>query len=140
MLDSRPLVVSLCPRATHQRAWDSVSISGISESSAGDDQLWCGGCGLATGQVITILGMRQQYADGVPLAESMEDLAVQPAEQDSKPLIERACSHPVDAFSIGHNMGRTTRACGRVRCDGASAFKGADREAKTHRIERCRQA
>jgi hypothetical protein len=54
--------------------------------------------------------MRQQYADGIPLAESMEYLAVWQAEQDGELLIERERSHPVDAFSIGYNMGRTNRA------------------------------
>jgi hypothetical protein len=73
-------------------------------------KLWSCGCGLATCHVITILDMRQRYADGIPLAESMEYLAVWQAEQDGEPLIERERSHPVDAFSIGDNMGRTKRA------------------------------
>jgi hypothetical protein len=73
-------------------------------------KLWSGGCGLATCHVITIFDMRQQYADGTPLAESMEYLALWPAEQDGELPIERERSHPVDAFSIGDNMGRTSRA------------------------------
>jgi hypothetical protein len=84
--------------------------------------------------------MRQQYADGIPLAERMEYLAVWPAEQDGEPLIERERSHPVDAFSIGENMGRTHRASGRGMHDGAAASRDADREAVTQSIERCRQA
>jgi len=103
-------------------------------------KLWSGGGGLATCHVITILDMRQQYAAGIPLAERLEDLAVWPAEQDGEPLIERARSHPVDAFSIGENMGRTNRASGRVMHDGAAASRDADREAVPQSIERCRQA
>jgi hypothetical protein len=84
--------------------------------------------------------MRQQYADGISLAERMEYLAVWPAEQDGEPLIERARSHPIDAFSIGYSLGRTNRASGRVMPDGAAASRDADREAVTQSIERCRQA
>ena len=84
--------------------------------------------------------MRQQYADEIPLAERLEDLAVWPAEQDGEPLIERERSHPVDAVSIGENMGRTNRASGRVMHDGAAASRDADREAVPQSIERCRQA
>ena len=51
--------------------------------------------------------MRQQYADGIPLAESIKYLAHWPAEWDGELPIERERFHPVDAFSIGYNMGRT---------------------------------
>ena len=103
-------------------------------------KLWSGGGGLATCHVITILDMRQQYADGIPLAESMEDLAVWQAEQDGEALIERERSHPVDAVSIGYNMGRTNRASGRGMHDGAAASRDADREAGTKSRKRCTQA
>jgi hypothetical protein len=73
-------------------------------------KLWSGGCGLATCHVITIFELRQQYADGRPLAESVEYPALWHADQDGEPPIERERSHPVDAFSIGDNMGRTKRA------------------------------
>ena len=73
-------------------------------------KLWSGGCGLATCHVITIFDLRQQYADGIPLAERMEDLALWPAEQDDELPIVRERSYQVDACSRGDNTGRTSRA------------------------------